>query len=114
MRNNGVTPNVFTYTTQLNKVQTLNEAHTVLADMRNDGIIPNERIYTNLLKRAYSVEDVIELKAGMQMDRVEFNYHHLRAVQLRLEHDLSCSAQQLWEQLKSSVVGTNENHGVTH
>jgi hypothetical protein len=41
MRNDGIKPNVVTYTMLLNKAHTLEEGRAILADMHNDGITPN-------------------------------------------------------------------------
>jgi Pentatricopeptide repeat domain len=109
MRNDEIKPNVVTYNTLLNKVHTLDEDRAIIADMRNDGITSNGYTYTPLLKCANGVKDIEELLATMKTDGVAFNHFHLRTVQKKLEHDSSCTAQQLLAQLRCSAEFKEKN-----
>jgi ABC-type cobalamin/Fe3+-siderophores transport system ATPase subunit len=86
MRDAGLQPDHFAYTTLISKVPDLASAKVLLKDMKSKKIIPNGVTYVNIMKKSESFGDAMEVFDLMRTDKIEPAIQHFSVLLGKADH----------------------------
>ncbi len=98
MRDAGLSPDHYTYTTLISKTTNKEDALNLLRDMKERGIIPNAVTYVNVLKKTENLDEAISVFDLMREDRIEPAIQHFSTLLGKAD---SPQAAQRVEELRS-------------
>lgn len=86
MRDSGLQPDHFAFTTLISKVPDLASAKVLLKDMKSKKIIPNGVTYVNIMKKSESFGDAMEVFDLMRTDKMEPAIQHFSVLLGKADH----------------------------